>query len=55
MTAPDPEHLDDDDPELGDDFFARAKPARDVMPADFVAATRKKGGRPESDAPKIAG
>ena len=54
MTKPDPERLDDDVPELGDAFFARAKPAQEVMPADFMAAIRNKGGRPKSEAPKIA-
>jgi len=33
MTTPEPEGLDDDVPELGDDFFARAKPAQEAMPA----------------------
>ena len=54
MTKPDPERLEDDVPELGDDFFASAKPAQEVMPADFMAAVRNKGGRPKSEAPKVA-
>jgi len=54
MTKPDPERPDEVVPELGDDFFARAKPAQEVMPADFMAAVRNKGGRPKSEAPKVA-
>jgi uncharacterized protein (DUF4415 family) len=54
MHKPDPERPDDDVPELDEAFFERAKPAQDIMPADFMAAVRNKGGRPRSDAPKIA-
>ena len=54
MHKPDPERPDDDVPELGDGFFERARPAPEVMPADFMAAVRNKGGRPRSDAPKVA-
>lgn len=52
MSKPDPEAVGDDVPELGDDFFARAKPATEVMPAEFMAAVRRKGGRPRKDEPK---
>jgi uncharacterized protein (DUF4415 family) len=54
MSKPNPELPDDDVPELGDEFFDRARPAREVMPADFMAAVRNKGGRPRSDNPKVA-
>lgn len=54
MHKPNPELPDDDVPELGDEFFDRAKPAGEVMPADFMAAVRSKGGRPRSEAPKVA-
>ena len=54
MNKRKPERPDDDLPELGDDFFARAKSAQEIMPADFMAAVRNKGGRPRSDAPKVA-
>lgn len=54
MHKPDPELPDADVPELGDAFFERARPAPDIMPADFMTAVRNKGGRPRSDAPKVA-
>jgi uncharacterized protein (DUF4415 family) len=54
MSKPDPELPDDDLPELTDDFFARAKPTAEVMPADFMAAVRSRGGRPRSANPKVA-
>ena len=54
MTKPSPESPDDDVPELGDAFFEQAKRAPEVMPADFLAAVRNKGGRPRSAAPKVA-
>ena len=42
MPLPDPESaepevIDDDLPELGADFFARARPAAEVMPAEVLA------------------
>ena len=43
MHKPDPELPDADVPELGDAFFERARPAPDVMPADFMTAVRDKG------------
>jgi len=52
MSKPDPETTDDDVPELGEDFFACAKPAGDVMPAEFMAAIRRKGGRPRKEEQK---
>jgi uncharacterized protein (DUF4415 family) len=54
MSKPNPERPDDDVPELTEAFFARARPAADVMPADFMAAVRSRGGRPKSDNPKVA-
>ena len=41
---PDPELIDDDLPELKDDFFARARPAAEVMPAEVLAALRRPKG-----------
>lgn len=52
MKTPDPELLDDDLPELDDAFFARARPAAEVMGEAFMARARKPG-RPKSDAPKV--
>lgn len=54
MSKPDPERPDDDLPELTDDFFSRAKLTAEVMPADFMAAVRARGGRPKSGNPKVA-
>ena len=51
MPKPDPELLDDDLPELDDDFFARARPAAEVMGAAFMEMARRPG-RPKADAPK---
>lgn len=49
---PDPELIDDDLPELDDDFFARARPAAEVMPAEILAALRRPRGRPRIEEPK---
>ena len=54
---PNPELLDDDSPELGSDWFARAKPAAEVLPkligrqasADVLQPKR---GRPALENPK---
>ena len=48
---PDPELIDDDLPELDDDFFARARPAAEVMGEAFMEMARKPG-RPKAVAPK---
>jgi uncharacterized protein (DUF4415 family) len=53
MPKPDPELTDDDLPELGDDFFARARPAAEVMGEGFMERARRPG-RPRSPAPKPA-
>jgi uncharacterized protein (DUF4415 family) len=49
MSKPDPKAPDDDVPELGDEFFARAKPAAAVMPESFMTAVRRKAGRPPKE------
>jgi uncharacterized protein (DUF4415 family) len=54
MRKPNPELPDDDVPELGDQFFEHARPAGEIMPVDFMAAVRGKGGRPKIDKPKVA-
>jgi uncharacterized protein (DUF4415 family) len=48
---PDPELIDDDLPELDDDFFARARPAAEVMGEAFMEMARRPG-RPKAVAPK---
>ena len=54
---PGPERLDDDCPELDEAWFARARPARDVLPGlvEPVVAARMlkpRRGRPPVEAPK---
>jgi len=49
MSKLDAEVPDDDVPELGDAFFACAKPAATVMPESFMTAVRRKAGRPPKE------
>jgi uncharacterized protein (DUF4415 family) len=52
MTKPpDPELIDDENPEWTDEMFARARPAAEVLGPEFMAKWR--GGRPKSADPKI--
>jgi len=39
---PDPELIDDENPELTDEWFARARPAREVLPPALYAALTDK-------------
>lgn len=39
--------FDDDNPEWTEEDFARARPAEEVLPAEFLAAWRKRRGRPK--------
>ena len=52
MSKPNPELTDHDLPELDDDFFARARPAAEVMGEAFMARARRPG-RPKSASPKV--
>ena len=52
MSKPNPELIDHALPELDDDFFARARPAAEVMGEAFMERARRPG-RPKSAAPKI--
>lgn len=52
MSKPDPEQTDHELPELGDDFFARARPAGEVMGDAFMVRARRLG-RPKSASPKV--
>jgi hypothetical protein len=47
MNKPNPELVDHDLPQLDDDFFARARPAAEVMGEPFMARVRRPG-RPKS-------
>lgn len=54
---PDPEQLDPDAPEATDEWFARARPAADVLPALVGVASARdmlkpRRGRPRLTAPK---
>lgn len=44
---------DDDSPELTEEFFARARPAREVLPPEVMAAFKRKAGRPRAEAAKV--
>ena len=52
MSKPNPELTDHELPELGDDFFNRARPAGEVMGEAFMARARRRG-RPKSASPKV--
>jgi uncharacterized protein (DUF4415 family) len=52
MSKPNSELVDDELPELDDAFFARARPASEVMGEAFMERVRRPG-RPKSAAPKI--
>lgn len=57
-VKPNPELIDDENPEWTDEMFASARPARDVLREQFgEAATaemlKPKGGRPKSASPKV--
>ena len=52
MSKPNPERVDHEPPELDDAFFARARPASEVMGEAFMERARRPG-RPKSEAPKI--
>lgn len=49
---PDPELIDDENPEWTDEDFARARPARDVLPPDVLANFPRMVGRPRAVTPK---
>jgi len=55
-TRPDPELIDDEIPEWTAENFARARPAREMLPKifapDVAARMLKPRGRPKSLAPK---
>lgn len=50
MTKPNPELIDDENPEWTDAMFAAARPAAEVLGEAFMAKARR--GRPKSLAPK---
>ena len=52
MSKPNPELIDHELPELDDDFFARARPAAEVMGEGFMERVRRPG-RPKSEVRKI--
>lgn len=51
MPKPDPELIDDENPEWTDEMFARARPAAEVMGKAFMEMARRPG-RPRAVAPK---
>jgi uncharacterized protein (DUF4415 family) len=44
---------DDDNPEWTEEDFARAKPARDILPAAFLDTARKARGRPKGSTKQL--
>jgi uncharacterized protein (DUF4415 family) len=54
---PNPELVDDEAPALDDEWFARARPAAEVLPEIFppevAAELLKKRGRPRKASPKL--
>jgi uncharacterized protein (DUF4415 family) len=44
---------EDNTPEFTDEVKARARPAREVLSPEVMAAFKNKGGRPKADAPKV--
>ena len=50
MTKPNPELIDDENPEWTDALFAAARPAVELLGAAFMAKVQR--GRPRSLAPK---
>jgi uncharacterized protein (DUF4415 family) len=49
----DPKSTDDDVPELTDEWFEKARPAAEALPASVMAAARRKPGRPRADVPMV--
>jgi uncharacterized protein (DUF4415 family) len=44
---------DDDAPEFTTEILKRARPAKDVLPAEVMAAFRNRGGRPKAEIAKV--
>jgi uncharacterized protein (DUF4415 family) len=51
MTSKKPD-TDFESPVLSAEWFAKARPARDALPARVMAAARRMPGRPRAEAPK---
>ncbi|MEN8720092.1 MAG: BrnA antitoxin family protein [Oceanococcaceae bacterium] len=49
---PDPEMIDDENPEWTPEMFAKAKSAEQVLPAAVMESSRRGPGRPPMDNPK---
>lgn len=53
MTKPKPPaDFDDDAPELDEAWFARARPAREVLPESILSQFKRSPGRPKAAATK---
>ncbi len=52
-TKPDPELIDDENPEWTDEVFAKAKPASEVVP-EIVEAYKRSRGRPKAERTKTS-
>ena len=49
---PPPDNFDEN-PELTEDFYARARPFKEGFPAQFASWEKNRGGRPKVEAPKV--
>ena len=48
-----PDMTDPNNPEWTEADFARAKPASEALPAEVIAAFKKKAGRPRAEVAKV--
>ena len=53
MKKPNPELIDDEIPELDEEWFKLARPAAEVLPPEFLAALSKRTGRPKTETLKV--
>ena len=53
MKKPNPELIDDEIPELDEEWFKRGRPAAEVLPPEFLAALPKRTGRPKAEMLKV--
>ena len=53
MKKPNPELIDDEIPELDEEWFKRARPAAEVLPPELLAALPKRTGRPKAETLKV--
>jgi uncharacterized protein (DUF4415 family) len=52
-AEPEPDLTDPDNPEWTEEMFARARPAKDVLPPEVLANFKRPAGRPRVEEPKV--